>query len=76
MCVLLSIYVAILFFILVPGILLSLPKGGSKITVAAVHAVVFGIVYYFTHKIVWRWGVSLEGFDAPELSAVGSIPGV
>ena len=35
---------AVLFFLLTPGIILSLPPGGSKITVALTHAVVFGIV--------------------------------
>ena len=51
---LLSVYVALLFFVLVPGVLLSIPPGGSKLTVAAVHAVVFGLVYHFTHKMVSR----------------------
>ena len=53
---LVSVYVALLFFVLVPGVLLSLPPGGSKLVVAAVHAVVFGLVYHFTHKIVGRLG--------------------
>ena len=61
MSLLVSLYTALLFFILTPGILLSLPKGGSKLTVAAVHALVFALVYHFTHKVVWRLGVSLEG---------------
>ena len=48
------IYLALLFFVLTPGILLSLPPGGSKLTVAAVHAVVFAVVYHFTHATVLR----------------------
>ena len=48
-----SLYVFLLFFILTPGILLSLPPKGSKTTVALVHAGVFAIVFYFTQKIVW-----------------------
>jgi len=47
-----ALFVAILFFLLTPGILLRLPPGGSKYTVAAVHAVVFVIAYHFTHKAV------------------------
>jgi hypothetical protein len=47
-----ALFVAVLFFLLTPGILLRLPPGGSKYTVAAVHAVVFVIVYHFTHKAV------------------------
>lgn len=69
MSLLVSLYTAILFFVLVPGVLLSIPRKGSKLVVAAVHALVFGLVYHFTHKLVWRLGVSLEGFSAPEISA-------
>lgn len=56
-----SIYAAILFFILTPAILIRLPPGGNKFTVAAVHAIVFAIIFHFTHKIVWRMGAKLEG---------------
>lgn len=49
-----AIYVFILFILLTPGVLLTLPRGGSKLTVAAVHALVFAVVYYFTHKLVWQ----------------------
>jgi hypothetical protein len=71
MSVLVSLYTAILFFVLVPGVLLTLPRKGSRLTVAAVHAIVFGLIFHFTCKIVWRLGVSLEGFDdAKESSQV------
>jgi hypothetical protein len=46
------IFIALLFFVLTPGILLSLPPNGNKYTVAAVHAIVFSLVYHFTHKMV------------------------
>jgi hypothetical protein len=52
------IFTALLFFVLTPGIVLSLPPKGSKLTVAAVHAVVFALIFTFTHKLVWDWGVS------------------
>ena len=48
------LYLAVLFFVLTPGVLVSLPPGGSKLTVAIVHAVVFALVYHFTHKVVLR----------------------
>ena len=48
------LYLAVLFFVLTPGVLVSLPPGGSKLSVAAFHAVVFAVVYHFTHKMVWR----------------------
>lgn len=37
----------ILFFLLTPGILVSLPPGGSKYTVAFVHSLVFGLILLF-----------------------------
>ena len=47
-----AIYCAILFFVLSPGVLLRIPKNGSKFVVAGVHAIVFGVVAFFTCKIV------------------------
>jgi len=49
-----SLYAAVLFFVLTPGVLLSLPPGGSRITVALTHAVVFGLVWTLTHKMVYK----------------------
>jgi len=63
MGVIVSIYAAILFFVLTPSILLRLPKNGSKYTVALVHAVVFGLLFWLTHKFVWRMTQRLEGMD-------------
>lgn len=51
-------YVFVLFFVLTPGILLSLPPKGSKYIVAAFHALVFTIVWSLTHKFVWKLSVS------------------
>ena len=61
MSLIVSLYAAILFFILTPGVLLRLPKNGGKLTVAAVHALVFALLFHFTHKLVWRLGAKLEG---------------
>ena len=55
---LMFLFTALLFFLLTPGILLSLPPGGSKKVVAAVHAIVFALIWTFTHKLVWEWGIS------------------
>jgi len=49
-----SIYAAILFLLLSPGVLLSLPPKGSVMTKAAVHSLVFAIIFYFTYGYVWR----------------------
>jgi hypothetical protein len=55
------LYSALLFFLLTPGILVTLPKGGSKTVVAATHALVFAVVCYLTHKRVVRFFA--EGFQ-------------
>jgi hypothetical protein len=46
------LYIIALFFVLSPGVFLSLPSGGSKTTIALTHAVVFGLVWHLTHKAV------------------------
>jgi len=57
---LMSVFAAVLFFVLTPGILLSLPPKGSKITVAITHAIVFALVYGLTHQLVYSY--LYEGF--------------
>lgn len=49
------IFSALLFYLLSPGILLSLPKTGSLQMKAAVHALVFAVVFGLTHKTVWAY---------------------
>jgi len=49
-----ALYAAVLFFVLTPGVFLSLPAGGSKTTVALTHAAVFAGVWWLTHKAVWK----------------------
>jgi hypothetical protein len=59
----LFLYVFVLFFVLTPGVLLSLPPNASKLVVAATHALVFALVWQFTHKMVWKASVGM-GFNA------------
>jgi len=61
-----TIYAALLFFVLTPGVLLSLPPKSGKLVVAATHAVVFAIIWHFTHKLVWKFSVGTvrDGFHA------------
>jgi hypothetical protein len=62
-----GVYVALLFFVLTPGVLLSLPPKASKMTVAITHAVVFAVVYSVTYKSVLAMSNSMQGFqDAPK----------
>jgi hypothetical protein len=49
-----SVYAAILFFLLTPGVVVSLPPGSSLLVKAATHAVVFAVVLALTHKPVAR----------------------
>jgi hypothetical protein len=46
----LALLLGLLFFVLTPGVLLSLPAGGSRTTVALTHAAVFAVVFHFLHK--------------------------
>ena len=52
--VVLFIYVFLLFFVLTPGVLVTLPPKSSVMVVAAVHAVVFALIWALTHKFVWH----------------------
>ena len=63
-----AIYSAILFFILSPGVLLRLPSNGSKFMVAAVHALVFGILLYITSGFVNNLLQSLLGRNQEDFS--------
>ena len=54
------IFSVMLFFILTPGIALTIPPKSSKSIVALVHAIVFATVWHFTHKMVWY---ATEGFE-------------
>jgi hypothetical protein len=47
-----SLYAVVLFYVLTPGVLVSLPPGGSRTTTALTHAVVFGIVWALTNGLV------------------------
>jgi len=52
MLVFMILFAWVLFFMLTPGILLKLPPGGSAKTVAAVHGIVFAVVYVLGHKMM------------------------
>jgi hypothetical protein len=55
-----TIYSAILFFVLTPGILVRLPPKSSNMVVTATHAVIFALVFHFTHKFVWMATMNLS----------------
>ncbi len=47
-----SIFVAIVFFILTPGILLRLPSKGSVKVVALVHALIFSFIVSISYNMI------------------------
>jgi len=65
------VFSVVLFFALTPGILVTLPKNGGKMTVAAVHAVLFAVVFYFSNKLVEQMS---EGFKEGSKNKPPAIP--
>jgi hypothetical protein len=55
-----------LFFLLVPGVLLTLPQGGSKFTVAFVHAIVFVLAYTVLQYLADYGGYDYAVYDDEE----------
>ena len=46
---------ALTFFLLTPGVVLTLPPGSSRTTVAATHAVLFALVHKAVHVYLGRF---------------------
>lgn len=62
-----SVFGAILFYFLIPGVLVRLPPKSSNFKVAIFHALLFGVIFYLTHRAIrsffepkWR----LEGMES------------
>ena len=69
MQLLMTLYTALLFFVLVPGVLVTIPPKGSKTVQALVHGLVFALVYHYTHNMVYK--VLYEGFQGAPAPACG-----
>lgn len=52
---------AVLFFVLAPGVIITLPPGASSHTAAFVHAVVFYLVQQYLPQYVPNWGIWITG---------------
>ena len=65
MNIVVAVYMVVLFFVLTPGILLTLPTGASKKVVALTHGLVFVAVWWVTHKFVWNMSLKVEGMTLP-----------
>lgn len=62
---------AVLFIVLVPGVLLRIPQGGPLLHQALVHGLVFSIVNWFLYVYVIR---GIEGFDMPDSRPLPACP--
>lgn len=49
-----DLFIAILFVLLVPGVLFKIPANGSPLTIAFIHGLIFAFLYHFTYKIVLK----------------------
>jgi hypothetical protein len=59
------LYMAALFVVLTPGVLVRFPKNCSKLIVAATHAAIFVGIFWLTQRFVMR--LAQEGFqDTPD----------
>jgi len=71
---------ALFFFLLSPGVLLTLPPGNrgvwmsrqTSVAAAAVHALVFVLALIYVVPFLRRLGLPLEGFQNAEKAAAGS----
>jgi hypothetical protein len=52
------LYMAALFVLFTPGIVISVPSRGSPLTVAITHGFLFAIILYFSQKAIWKWAKS------------------
>lgn len=56
--ILMTLFVAFLFFILTPGVLVVLPPNmfgpNAVYVVAATHAVIFAVLYHFIKRMIWN----------------------
>lgn len=59
MNIILFVYIFLLFVLLTPGILLSLPPKGSKWSMAIVHGLVFALIWCLTNKYVWEMSMQM-----------------
>jgi hypothetical protein len=60
-----------LFLALVPGVLLRIPQGGSHLTQALVHGVVFAVVNWYLYKyVISRY----ENFEMPDSKVLPPCP--
>ena len=60
---LVALYLALLFFLLSPNVLVRLPPNGNKMTVAATHALIFAVIVYLTCNMVWKLSMRMGIYE-------------
>jgi hypothetical protein len=65
---------SVLFLVLVPGVLVTIPPGGG-ITAAIVHAIVFYVVQRYVAQYVPWWGIWVIALVAVALKMLPSLSG-
>jgi hypothetical protein len=73
MNLLITIYLALLFFVLTPSVLIRLPTNGNKYIVAALHSIIFALIFHFTHNFIWKFTHGVEGLKEG-LNCAGKKP--
>lgn len=70
------VFSCILFFLAVPGIVLCIPRNGNKYNRAAVHSILFGLVFTVGYNCcirMSRYGPTpFEGFSSSEAAITGN----
>jgi hypothetical protein len=70
-----SVFGAILFYFLIPGVLVRLPPKCSNFTVSVFHALVFGIIFYLAHRSVYKFFNPYARFEGMKEGAGGTGDG-
>jgi len=78
MNLLLFLFAFVLFFVLTPGVLLTLPPKSSKMVVAGVHGIIFSLVFVFTNYWIAKHPISYmskkEGLPVmPSIANAGEV---
>jgi len=60
MQILMTLFIAVLFFALTPNTLVSIPAHGSKYVVALTHALVFALIYHLAHNTTVEFGKNIN----------------
>jgi hypothetical protein len=49
-----ALFLAVLFVLLTPGILLRIPANGTNLEAAVVHSIVFVLIWWVIYKPLWQ----------------------